>query len=96
MIMASCHKSVQSPGTSKTLDLPAGSPAVIAAGNQFALNFFANLLQQDTASDNKLISPFSIYMALSMVYNGSAGATSDSIAKTLALEIGRASCRERV
>jgi serpin B len=86
MIMTSCHKSVQSPGTSKTLDLPAGSPAIITAGNQFALNFFGSLLQQDTASNNKLISPFSIYMALSMVYNGSAGATSDSIAKTLALE----------
>jgi serpin B len=85
MIMASCHKSVQSPDTGKTLDLPAGSPAVITAGNQFALNFFGNLLQQDTASDNKLISPFSIYMALSMVYNGSAGTTSDSMAKTLAL-----------
>ena len=85
MIITSCHKSVQSPDTSKTLDLPAGSPAVIAAGNQFALNFFGSLLQQDPTPDNKLISPFSIYMALSMVYNGSAGATSDSIAKTLAL-----------
>jgi serine protease inhibitor len=71
MIMTSCHKTVQ-PGTNKTLDLPAGSPAVITAGNQFALNFFGSLLQQDTASNNKLISPFSIYMALSMVYNGSA------------------------
>ena len=67
------------------MNLPAGSPAVITAGNQFALNFFGSLLQQDTASDNKLISPFSIYMALSMVYNGSADATSDSIANTLAL-----------
>ena len=84
MILTSCHKTVQS-GTNKTLDLPAGSPAVITAGNQFALNFFGSLLQQDTASDNKLISPFSIYMALSMVYNGSADATSDSIANTLAL-----------
>jgi serpin B len=84
-IMTSCHKSVQSPDTGKTLDLPAGSPAVIAAGDQFALNFFSSLLQQDTASDNKLVSPFSIYMALSMVYNGSAGSTRDSMAGTLAL-----------
>jgi serine protease inhibitor len=85
MIMISCHKSVQSPDTNKTLDLPAGSPAVIAANNQFALNFFGSLLQQDSTPDNKLISPFSIYMALSMVYNGSAGATRDSMAGTLAL-----------
>jgi serpin B len=81
----SCHKNAQTPDISKTLTLPAGSPAVIAAGNQFAMNFFGSVLQQDTASDNKLISPFSIYMALSMLYNGSAGATRDSIAGTLAL-----------
>jgi serpin B len=81
----SCHKNVQTPDTSKTLILPAGSPAVIAAGNQFAMNFFGTVLQQDTASDNKLISPFSIYMALSMLYNGSAGATRDSIAAALVL-----------
>jgi len=81
----SCHKNVQPPDTGKTLTLPAGSPAVIAAGNQFAMNFFGTVLQQDTVSDNKLISPFSIYMALSMLYNGSGGATRDSIAGTLAL-----------
>jgi serine protease inhibitor len=82
----SCHKNVQAPDTSKTLTLPAGSTAVITAGNQFAMNFFGTVLQQDTISDNKLISPFSIYMALSMLYNGSAGATRDSMAITLALQ----------
>jgi serine protease inhibitor len=81
----SCHKSVSSPGTGKPLDLPAGSQAIITAGNQFAFDFFGTVLQTDTLTPNKLISPFSIDMALSMLYNGSANATKDSIAKTLDL-----------
>jgi serine protease inhibitor len=83
--LLSCHKSVTSPDISKTLDLPAGSQSVITAGNQFAMNFFGTVLRQDTSTSNKLISPFSIYMALSMLCNGSAGPTRDSMTNALAL-----------
>lgn len=83
--LISCHKSVAPPDTSKTLSLPTGGQEVISAGNQFALNFFGTVLQTDSTTPNKLISPFSIDMALYMLYNGSANATRDSIAKTLAL-----------
>jgi serine protease inhibitor len=81
----SCHKSVSSPDISKPLDLPVGSQAIVTAGNQFAFDFFGTVLQTDTLTPNKLISPFSIDMALSMLYNGSANVTKDSIAKTLDL-----------
>src|SRR5205085_11629975 len=40
---------------------------------------------QDNTAGNKLISPLSMYLALSMVYNGANGATKDSIAHTLQL-----------
>jgi serine protease inhibitor len=83
--LLSCKKTVTSPDISKTLDLPANSQQIITAGNEFAWNFFNTVLQQDTAADNKMVSPFSVYMALSMLYNGSAGATRDSIA--LAMDI---------
>jgi serine protease inhibitor len=80
----SCRKSNSTtPDVIRTLNLPAGSTAVIASGNQFAMNFFNTVLQQDATSQNKLVSPFSIYMALGMLYNGSAGATRDSMALTL-------------
>ena len=51
----------------------------------FAFNFLHATLQQDNCNNNKLISPLSIYLALSMVYNGADNATKDSIAKTLQL-----------
>ncbi len=83
--LCSCRKSSPSPNITHTLELPAGSQDVIAAGNQFAMNFFATVLQSDTPGNNKLISPLSIDMALSMLYNGAGGATRDSMALALRL-----------
>jgi len=82
--LLSCKKD-NSPAVTRTLDLPPGSDAVIEASNQFAFKFFNTVLQQDPALNNKLVSPLSVYTALSMVYNGAANATRDSIGKTLQL-----------
>jgi serpin B len=85
LTLPSCHKDISSP-TSKTLDLPPNSDEVITAGNNFAINFFQTVLQKDLSDNtNKLISPLSIYTALSMVYNGAAATTKDSMAKAMAL-----------
>jgi serpin B len=85
LTLPSCHKDISSP-TGKALDLPPNSDEVISAGNDFAINFFQTVLQKDlTDNTNKLISPLSIYTALSMVYNGAAGATKDSMTKAMAL-----------
>lgn len=65
--------------------LPSNGPEVINANNHFAFDFFKATLAQDTTHDNKLISPLSIYLALSMVYNGADNATKDSIEQTLQL-----------
>ncbi len=65
--------------------LPSNGPEVISANNHFAFAFFKATLAQDTLNPNKLISPLSIYLALSMVYNGADNATKDSIAQTLQL-----------
>ncbi len=82
----SCHKSVSSADTSKTLSLPAGSQEVITAGNQFALNFFGTVLQNDSTTPNKLISPFSIDTGIIHAVQWLRfNATRDSIAKALAL-----------
>ena len=82
--LLSCKKD-NSPGVTRPLNLPPGSDAVIDASNQFAFKFFNTVLQQDPAQNNKLVSPLSVYTALSMVYNGAANATRDSIAKVLQL-----------
>src|SRR6185437_9163375 len=65
--------------------LPSNGREVINANNHFAFAFFKATLAQDTLNNNKLISPLSIYLALSMVYNGADNATKDSIAQTLQL-----------
>ncbi|MDR3716186.1 MAG: serpin family protein [Puia sp.] len=79
----SCQK--HTVGLNKPLILPADGIGVVEANNQFALTFFQASLQQDSTRDNKLISPLSIYLALSMVYNGAGTSTKDSMAKALQL-----------
>lgn len=83
--LSACHKNVDAPAVNKPLQLPANSASVIDASNQFAIRFFSTVMQQDPGADNKLVSPFSVYSALSMVINGAAGSTRDSIMKTLEL-----------
>lgn len=82
----SCKKEQNSPGgKTNIVTLPAGGDAVVQANNAFAFTFLHATLQQDGANNNKLISPLSIYLALSMVYNGADNATKDSIAHALQL-----------
>jgi serpin B len=83
-LITSCSKTNINNHT-QTITLPATGSSVISASNQFAFNFLHSTLQQDTTNSNKLISPLSIYMALSMVYNGANNATKDSIANVLQL-----------
>ncbi|MBS1947003.1 MAG: serpin family protein [Bacteroidetes bacterium] len=79
----SCKKTAPDPEITKPLVLPANAGAVISANNEFAFRFLQATLQQDQANSNKLISPLSIYLALSMVYNGADNSTKDSIANAL-------------
>jgi serine protease inhibitor len=86
IVITSCKKTNNNVADqTQTIVLPANGASVINAGNQFAFNFLKATLQQDTVGNNKLISPLSIYLALSMVYNGADNATKDSIANTLRL-----------
>lgn len=86
IFLASCNKPNPSVSVqTRNITLPADGMAIINANNKFAFEFFRATLQQDAANNNKLVSPLSIYLALSMVYNGADNATKDSIAKTLQL-----------
>jgi serpin B len=85
VLAISCTKTSPVADHTNTITLPASGSSVINASNQFAFNFLQATLQQDSAHTNKLISPLSIYIALSMVYNGADNATKDSMANVLAL-----------
>jgi len=87
MLTTSCNKNTFTKDVTNTITLPTNGASVVAANNTFAFKFLQSALQQDSSSSsNKLISPLSIYMALSMVYNGADKATKDSMAYALQLQ----------
>ncbi|MGZ2369800.1 serpin family protein [Ancylomarina sp. YFZ004] len=56
--------------------------SVIASNNGFGFDLFRNLYQDDS-SDNMMISPISISLALAMTYNGAEGETQTAFENTL-------------
>jgi serine protease inhibitor len=87
LLISSCAKTNTIPNQkTEIIVLPPNGPSVINSSNRFAFDFFRATLQKDVESNNKLISPLSIYLALSMVCNGANNATKDSIANTLRLD----------
>jgi len=87
LLIYSCTKNHITPDQkTNIIILPPNGTTVIHASNQFAFDFFRATLQNDEVANNKLISPLSIYLALSMVYNGADNATKDSIEIALRLQ----------
>jgi serpin B len=52
---------------------------VVASSNSFGLHIFKEIAENTPEGQNIFISPLSISMALSMLYNGAAGTTSDEL-----------------
>lgn len=63
-------------------------PRVTAANKKFGFKLFSEILKQhsSTNSQNILISPTSVAIALAMAYNGAGGETQQVMAKTLELQ----------
>jgi serpin B len=57
--------------------------ALIKAGNEFSFDLFQNIYISDKKSDNIMVSPLSVSLALAMTYNGAAGKTKSDMEKTL-------------
>ncbi len=85
LIASGCGKN-PAPVIHQPLTLPEHADRVIAAQDQFAFRLFKNVLQEDNSPSNKLVSPLSIYMALSMAFNGSAGHTRMDMQNALQLK----------
>ncbi|MFT3701158.1 MAG: serpin family protein [Agriterribacter sp.] len=69
----------------KNIELPSGAANVIHASGKFGFDLFNSVVAKK-ADENILVSPLSIFMAVSMVYNGADNATKDSIAKALQVQ----------
>ncbi|TAM96915.1 MAG: serpin family protein [Chitinophagaceae bacterium] len=81
---AGCNKNLV-PVSSQPIKLPSDGEQVVAAQNEFALRLFKQTLQNDNSDANKLISPLSVYLDLSMVYNGAAGSTQTALQQAMQL-----------
>lgn len=68
----------------KTMDLSRKSLELIESDNNFGLEFFQKVFYGDT-SDNIMVSPLSVALALGMTYNGADGITREAMKETLGL-----------
>jgi serine protease inhibitor len=81
----SCKKDKSAKG-GKDLQLTNEEQQKVATDNNFAFNLLKAVTVNENADKNIMISPFSVGVALSMVSNGSQGATLEAIHKTLRSE----------
>lgn len=70
---------------SRSIPFPDEAHQVITAQNQFGFRLFNLVNRADQTNSNKMISPLSIFMDLSMVYNGAAGQTRQAMKEALQL-----------
>lgn len=68
---SSCDKEVEP----VPLNLPLKTQEIIASDNTFGLNLFRDVLENAEQSENVMISPLSVSLALTMTYNGAEGDT---------------------
>ena len=71
------------PPAADTRYQPIDHPEFSRSQNQFAFRFMKAAWEEDTSNSNKLVSPMSLYFALSILYNGAGHATRDSIGEML-------------
>ena len=85
---AACDKNndmpENNPYTPITLDLKSAS--LVESSNTFGANIFKQVLQDEKENANVLLSPLSIFQALSMTRNGANGLTKDEMTSVLAFD----------
>jgi serpin B len=85
LFLLSCKKeqTEQVPLEPVKIDLTSDQITLIDSGNSFAFDLFRKIAQDEDKSENLIISPLSISVALSMAMNGANGATRDAIIEAL-------------
>ncbi|WP_423129160.1 serpin family protein [Gaoshiqia sp. Z1-71] len=71
----SCHDDEPSDQPPTNIQLDLKSAQIIDADNQFGLELFQQLLDEESGNSNLMISPLSVSLALAMAYNGADGDT---------------------
>jgi serine protease inhibitor len=71
------------PNENGDIELSTAGKKVVSAANDFGIDIFQLLLEDEPVDKNIFISPVSISLALAMTYNGAKNATEDSMAYAL-------------
>lgn len=79
----SCDRFTDNPEP-KTMNLTKKSLELIESDNNFGLDFFQKVATDNT-SENIMVSPLSVALALGMTYNGAEGSTREAMKETLKL-----------
>ena len=83
ILILSCDKLPDEQEPNK-LNLTKKSLELIESDNEFGLDFFRKVINNET-SDNIMVSPLSVALALGMTYNGAADSTKEAMKETLKL-----------
>jgi len=79
-----CTGNMESPDGGQKIVLNDKSAKLVQASNSFSFTLLNKCL--DGTAENRMVSPLSISLALSMTLNGASGTTQEAIQKTLGLE----------
>ena len=85
LLLLSCNKEPAEilPVDPVPINLTTDQIALIKSENSFAFDIFKKIIENSEVSENIIISPLSISVALSMTLNGADGSTRDAILQTL-------------
>lgn len=79
-----CTKNPSSSPKRPPRELTGAEKRLVESDNKFGLKLFNEIVQEE-GDKNVFISPFSVSMALGMIYNGANGSTQEAMQKTLEL-----------
>jgi len=85
-VLAACGDTAAPSITELPRELTVAESKLVTADNAFAFKLFREVSTREPDNANVFISPLSVGMALGMAYNGAAGATQDSMQRTLELD----------
>ncbi|QIA07317.1 serpin family protein [Draconibacterium halophilum] len=83
IVVSSCSTTNDDPNPIKTIELDEKSAELIEAENEFGLELFQKIYAEEVESDNIMVSPLSVSLALAMTYNGANGETKTAMEETL-------------
>ena len=83
LALSSCNTNDAQPWERKTIELDEKSVQLVQSGNEFGLELFKLIYANETKSENIMVSPLSVSLALAMTYNGAEGDTKTAMEQAL-------------